>query len=157
MKMKKVTGTKDLFGRLLYLATTMQIDLPSLFMYPPTSMPFSLAHVNGSMNKTGKSKLMLLLKTKMEYSTVPSSVDVCIIDGMFIIQKLTDVPATYEGISKTLLKLICSMAPIVYFVCDTYISPLIKDAEQSARVECDLDIEIIGAQQKRPKDFHTAL
>jgi len=56
MKVVELQGTRDLFGRLLYLSTVENIDLEKVFKYPLTPVP--LSHMGGSMNKTNKSKLL---------------------------------------------------------------------------------------------------
>ena len=50
--------TRDLFGQLLYLSTLKESGPKKIFHFPLTPVPLSLAHVDGSMNKTEKSKLM---------------------------------------------------------------------------------------------------
>lgn len=47
IKVMEVKGTRDLFGRLLFLATSMDIDLPLVFSYPLTPVPLCLAHLDG--------------------------------------------------------------------------------------------------------------
>ena len=44
LKVKELTGTRDLFGRLLYLSTVEKLDLEKVFQYPLTQVPLSLAH-----------------------------------------------------------------------------------------------------------------
>ena len=87
-KIKELQGTRDLFGRLLYLATVMDINLHTVFAYPLTPVPMSLAHVDGSVMKTDKSKLMKKLEEHI-ISEAPASVDAFIVDAMFLIQSLT--------------------------------------------------------------------
>ena len=157
MKIKQLQGTRDLFGRLLYLATTSELDLASIFTYPLTPIPLSLAHVDGSINKTDKSKLMHLLEDKI-HTSAPGHVDVYLVDAMCIIQAITkNIPRTYGGIALLILRRICSLADTILFVCDSYDSHSVKDIEHAKRGESDVDIKITGSEQKRPNDFHRAL
>ncbi len=93
-KIKELQGTRDLFGRLLYLAVTNNINLEIVFGYPLTPVPLSLAHIDGSINKTDKSKLMHTLENEISSSS-PESQSACAVDAMFFIRTITDLPATY--------------------------------------------------------------
>ena len=55
-KIKELQGTRDIIGRLLYLAVIedLDLDLHVVFTYPLTPVPLSLAHVNGTLHKTDK-------------------------------------------------------------------------------------------------------
>ena len=157
-KIKELQGTQDLFGRLLYLAATNDLDLELVFNYPLTPVPLAIAHVDGSVNKTDKSKLMHKLEERVESGRPPSR-DACAIDAMFLIQSLVDVPATFGGIAKVILARLLEFAPRVDFVCDSYKSPSIKDIEHSRRGSDGTHTEFIisGPEQKRTKDFNAAL
>ena len=83
----ELKGTIYLFGRLLYLSTQNNIDLTKIFTYPLVPVPLSLAHVDGSMHKTDNAKLL----------TPPmSSVKVTLVDCMFLLHALKDVPYTWR-------------------------------------------------------------
>ena len=157
-KIKELQGTRDLFGRLLYLAVTNDVDLAVVFSYPLTPVPLTLAHVDGSMNKTNKSKLMHKLEEKVETSQ-PSSYDACAVDAMFLVRSLVNVPATFGEIAMVLLTRLLAFAKRVDFVCDSYNSPTIKDSEHDLRGSDSTNAEYVisGPDQKRPKDFNSAL
>ena len=150
--------TRDLFGRLLYLAVNNAVDLNLVFRYPLTPIPLCLGHVDGSMNKTDKAKLMHKLEERVQ-SSAPEYIDACAIDAMFFIQTLVNVPATFGEIAKLILTKITASTKRIDFVCDSYTSPSIKDAERALRGSCQLDREyvIFGPSQVRPKDFFAAL
>ena len=42
---------------------------------------------------------------------------------------IDDLPATYDGIAKTIWSILCGLVKQVDFVCDVYYSPSIKDHE----------------------------
>ena len=118
----------------------------------------ALAHIDGTPIKSEKSKLMQKLEGKVS-SNPPSSIDVCIGDGMFLIQSMQNVAPTYGGIAKSIMTNLCSRARRIDFVCDTYKSPSIKDIERSIRgnQENKISIKVHGPEQHRPKDFSQAL
>lgn len=66
LKVKEVRCTRALFGRLLYLAASQDMDLNKVLAYPLTAVPLSLAHIDGSMNQTMKSALMKKLEVDVE-------------------------------------------------------------------------------------------
>ena len=68
---------RDLFGSLLWLSLERQIVL----YYLVTLLPLSLSHVDGSMQKTPKSKLMKYLES-LAATDPPKTVDASIIDVM---------------------------------------------------------------------------
>ena len=102
-KIRELKGTRDLFGRLLYLAATHNLDLQVVFRYPLTPVPLSLAHVDGTMTKTDKSALMTKLEKRI-CTEGPTTVDVCVFDAMFVIRSQVVLPATYGGIATSVLE-----------------------------------------------------
>ena len=131
-KIKELKGTRDLFGRLLHIAASHDLDLEMVFSYPLTPVPLSLAHVDGSINKTDKSKLLHLLEVRVK-SEKPESIDACAVDAMFFIRTLINIPETFGLLAKLILTRLFYFAKRVDFVCDSYNTPSIKDIEHDAR------------------------
>ena len=73
---------RDLSGRILLMSLQHQIDVGELFKFPLTPVPLSLCHVDGSMLKTHKLKLMRELEQRI-FTTDPGHADVTIVNGMF--------------------------------------------------------------------------
>jgi len=57
-KVKEVKCTRDLFGRLLYLAMSQKLDLGLVLSYPLTGVPLALFSITGGINKISKSALV---------------------------------------------------------------------------------------------------
>ena len=158
-KLIEVTGTRDLFGRMLFLSTVEKLDIEKVFKFPLTPVPLTLSTVDGFMNKTDKSKLMIRL-TKTVEKNDPVAVDVTLVDAMFQLHALMNLPSTFGEVALSLLHILCQMSRRVDFICDTYQTPSIKDAERTLRKETDHTETvyiITGPQQTRPKDWQEAL
>ena len=157
-RIKEVKCTRDLFGRLLYLAVTQNIDLGTVLSYPLTPVPFSLCHITGDMNKTAKSTLMEKLEALGTGNDEPSSVDAYLIDAMFFLRTLPTLPSSFGGVARLILQHACTNAKTVHVICDTYPDgPSIKDQEHDIRGHSMHSYKITGPLQKRPADFHKAL
>ena len=157
LKVVELKATRDLFGRLLYLATDKKLDIRMVLGYPLIPVPLCMAHIDGTKHSTTKSKLAKELASKVT-SEPPGQFDTYIVDAMYMIRALDtkDLPTTYGGIAKLILTKICTTQSI-HFVCDTYRTPSIKGAEQQKRGMSELNIAITGPSQKRPRDFKAAL
>ena len=78
--------------------------------------------------------------TKLEKyatSTPPLSVDVTLVDGMFHMNSLQNIPETYGEVAAYIIKELCRKSKWINFICDTYTSPSIKDLERIRREEED--------------------
>lgn len=156
-QIREVKCTRDLFGRLLCLAVSQDIDLSSMLSYPLTPVPFSLCHITGEMNKTSKSVLMGKLEEFTTNNDLPQRTDVYIIDAMFFLRTL-NLPATFGGIAMTVLKQACCNAKVIHIVCDSYPDgPSIKDSERELRGITQVPYKITGPSQKRPTDLGSAM
>ena len=94
--MLELQGTRDLLGRLLYISTVETLDLCEVFTYPLVPVLLSLAHVDGSINKTDNTKLMHKLE-EFNKGTPPKSVDVTLVDAMFMFHILQNTPQIYDS------------------------------------------------------------
>ena len=153
-------NTRDLFGRLLYISSQKKVDILQVLTYPLVEVPLSLAHIDGSLTKTDKSQLMKKLEATIE-SECPSNnqADVTLVDAMFHLHILQDIPETYGEIAKRFLRELCNnKSKRTYFICDNYISPSIKDVEHSNRsADDEATYCITGPDQRRPSDWTKAL
>ena len=156
-KVQEVRGTRDLFGRLLLISTMENINLSKVLEYPLTPVPLSLAHSDGSINTTGKAKLMHKLEDLLQNHSQPSNVDVYIVDATFLLHIQQSPPMTFAGIARSLICQLTHMAQHTHLVCDVYNRPSIKDAERMRRGSEELVYCITGPEQNRPKNWQAAL
>ena len=57
-KTYSIKADRELFCRLVVITRRREIDLENIFTYDLASVPLSLAKLDGSLNKTAKSKLL---------------------------------------------------------------------------------------------------
>ena len=150
LKVLELQGTRDLFGRLLYISTNGGIDLEHVFRFPLTPVPLSLCHLDGSINKTDKAKLFHMLEGRVE-SRSPEIVESVVVDGLFFLHSQVLPPITYGKIVEDLLEKLVRMAPRVDFVCDSYISPSLKDIERIRQGNSEQIFSITGPEQTRSR------
>ena len=62
-----------------------QLEMDVVLEYPLLPVPLSLCHIDGSINKTDKSKLGgSLVNRDVEHKTVPDQFNALVIDGFFL-------------------------------------------------------------------------
>lgn len=155
-KVTEVKLHRDLFGRLLGISLQQNVDIEKVLEYPLTPVPLSLCHMDGTINKTDKSKLVKpLIDRENIVESIPKELDVVIIDGFFYLYTLRDIPSTFGGISYNLLRNLTNhVATEIHVIFDTYPTPSIKDYEHSIRDNLRNDDFVIeGPHTKRPANF----
>ncbi|KAF9408574.1 hypothetical protein HW555_011794 [Spodoptera exigua] len=154
-KVQEIKMQRDLFGRLLGLSLDYKIDMEKILCYPVTPLPMSMCRVDGSLYQTDKSAIVKCFEKQQKCTDAPSTLDVVIVDGFFLLHTMHDIPATFGGISKKIMSILTAFkAPRVDIVFDQYFSPSIKDYERMRRNEQrTIDFNIIGPSQTRPTDF----
>ena len=142
-------GTRDMFGRLVYLSVKNKLNLRAVFEYPLLSEPACFAHPDGTIRDSPKSNVATFLKTKIQTTQTPE-IDAVIVDGMFMLRLLIEKFSTYQTLARNILKEVLKMttrrADLVF---DVYESPSIKDIERKSRGnEETLALYSIGPKQK---------
>ena len=117
-----------------------------------------MSHVDGTMHKTPKSKLLQELHERFA-SNPPTNVDVTIIDGMSFFHLLYQPPSTFAGLADHLLRQVCKQRGTeIHLLFYKIISPTIKDAERNKRLnQRGMAWQIRSLQSLREDQFKKAL
>ena len=159
-----VSADRDFFGRLLIAANTQEINLKEVLSYKLSSVPFALAHQDGSIRKTTKSVLAKMLEDQVEVqphlSPATALETVHILDEMAIVQMMKSAGAStfgelaskyYTAITAPLAQSSCKE---VHMVFDQYWATSIKGGERSRRGSSNsLEVYIHGPSTPIPKQW----
>ena len=149
-KVVTLNADRDLFGRLLVVAKTRDINLKEILSYEMSCVPVSLVYPDGTMRKADKSTLMPILEGNVDsISRLPVSElqTAVIIDAMALIQMVKSAGAATFGqmagkyfdiITRVLSQNNCTQVDLVF---DQYCTMSIKTAERQERGE-SLSMEI---------------
>ena len=62
-KLVTLIGDRDLFGRLPIVANVRQVNVRKILCYELSTVPYALAHTDGTLRKTTKSLLLQILES----------------------------------------------------------------------------------------------
>lgn len=160
---RELKCTRDLFGRIAFIAARQKADLEYLLIHPLTPVPLTLCRTDGTlvtMAKGTKSSLLDVLESRVPEHGSPTYTKATVIDGNFILHGLQqqNLPPTYGGLSRTLLHKVLSFPPKrIDILFDTYEEPSIKDSEHQRHGAEGTVYQITGADQVRPRNIEKAL
>lgn len=152
---KQFDATKEernILGQILCYSTDNKIDLFNVLSYPLTTVPHSIANVDGSMiSNNQKSEITSLLLSKINNEEASPEFDVEIIDGFHLLSALRDSPIKYGQFATFFLKRICDTnAREIHIIFDKDEIPSIKDLDVRKKVyENPTQYEIKGPNQER--------
>lgn len=164
-KMFTIAADRDLFGRLIISAKSRDINLKKVLSYELSTVPYSLAHADGTLRKTTKSALLTELEKKVDVQpNLPRQTDgvttAYMMDGMASVQMMkSGGAATFGELAEKHFNLIsapfsqhgCTRVDVVF---DRYVQKSIKDGERSRRGETTaLEIKISGPTSPVPKHW----
>ena len=132
-EIKEAKCTRDIYGRLLFLALTQGLDLAKIMTFPLTPVPLSLCHITGDMNNTSKCTLMNTVEAMGTSDSMPYRTDAYIIDTMFY-QRLLNMPATYGDMAMFILKQACSNCKVVHLVTHILMGRISKTSSMTCAV-----------------------
>ena len=129
-----------LFGQMVLIANSRNLDIREVLQHPLGPIPWSLANCDGTMKKTNKAVLANRLEEKVSATESVSVPSLTIIDGMSLIHKLPGENRTFSEVSDHLFSLVLQAAGSsegVDIVFDVYKDQSIKDAERLSRGSSD--------------------
>ena len=149
-----VTMNSNLFESIFYHALQAEVDMEQILRYVLTLVPLSMSHMDGTMQKTTKLKLLQELE-KSVASNPSKNVDVTIIDGMFFFHLLYQPPSTFAGLADHLLRQVCKQRGTeTHLAFDKTIPSSIRDAERNKRTnQRGMAYQITRCEQKRPSNW----
>ena len=123
---------RDLFGSFLFLFLQRKVDMAEVFCYPLTPVPLSLCYTDGTILKSPKAKLLTELESRVK-SEAPTKIDAAVVNKMFFLHLLVDLPKTFKQIAIYLLRKMFNSfnCKNIHLVFDKVVSPSIKDLERS--------------------------
>ena len=134
--------------------------MSELLKCPLTPIPLLLCHLDGTLRKTDKRKLMHALKNRVP-TIAPTHVDAIVVDGFFFLHLLNDVPRTFGRLATFVLVQLCRLGAVrIDVVVDRMFAPSIKDTERLSRAggkDIRARFKITGPQMVVPTNFHNAL
>ena len=125
-----------LFGQMILVASTRNLNMQQVLQYPLGPLPWSLANCDGTMKKNPKAVLSRKLEARVSPADVVDWPSASIIDGMSIVQKTHGENHTFAELAKMVLASCLhagSNSERVDIVFDTYREKSIKNAERSKR------------------------
>ena len=127
----RAKGTRDMFGRLLFLKVFQRFS--KVFSCPLLPDPPCFANPDGSLRQSPKSKVIHFLKNGLR-TTPPEQVRVFIADGMFLVHIYIANCSTYGDLVRKLISsLMNSTTERVDLCFDVFESLGIKDIEHKER------------------------
>ena len=103
------TTTRDL-ARVLIVAKSNNLDFNYVLSFPLCPVPLSLANYDGTLAKTDKSAIGRFLEKNVEDVTNSNGSTAWIIDAIALIQRLKDIPITFDALSVKVLKSVIATA-----------------------------------------------
>lgn len=158
-------ANSDLLGRMVVVGRANNVDMKNALTHSLHPFPPAVATHEGTITKTDKSKLLRFIEGMNikedtgDHVPFPSNSTAWIIDGMAILQELTNIPTTFGKLADFVFQKIISIAmhhgaKRIDFVTDRYPEHSIKGNERDRRATLGKQrIKIIGRDQKTPKQM----
>ena len=128
--------TNNLFGNMLMMAQTRQLDMREVLQHPLGPLPWALSTADGIQRKTSKSTLGKELKKSCLPAEDIQGSSACLLDGMALIHKIKGEHKTFGDIASLVLSKAlneASNSSRLDIVFDVYRDISIKNVERVAR------------------------
>ena len=110
---------QGLYARLLVVAQARQLNMRDVFQYELGTVPWSIATVEGDLQKTSKAKLAPLLEVFRTPLETLLERACFILDGMAVLQSIQPIGLTFAAFAEQLLKSILrNNSPRIDFIID---------------------------------------
>ena len=149
-------GTRDLFGRLLYLSATNGIDLESTFSFPILPEAACFAYPGRTIRQNDKSTVFHHLVKDFQPNP-PDTIETTVADGMLILNVSTqNLLKTYSALARRILVKVLNLTNIRADLCfDIYESPSIKDIKRKDLGHIENERKFcLGPHLKSPSNFN---
>ena len=151
-KLVQIKAERNVFGQLILLSVSNNIDLRLTLTYPLGPVPWSMATPDGFPMKTDKSKLLHLLEASVEPSEMPPlNTAVYVVDGNALLQSMVSIPDNFEALAENVFAKLPKTSR-VDFVTDSYHRGSIKSVERLRRGVSKTFL-ISGPKTKTPRDW----
>ena len=150
---------RDLVGSILFLSLKQKVDMGEVLNFHRLRYLIFLQVLIEVWKKKHSHRAKLLQELELGIASIkPASIDVMIIDKIFLLHLLVDPPSTFV-IAWYMVGHICSTTSHeIHFVFDKIIHPSIKDCERDAQsFDRSASCSITWSSQKRPSSWLAAL
>lgn len=155
-KIHAVENEKFVIGRLLLLAIERKVNLQSILKFPLTTVPYTLAQYDGTINLCNPSKDLSSLLQNEQSSIHKDDLDIHIeiINGKDYILNLREAPNTYGKLALFILKRVCqSRAHEVHIFWEKFTDKIkirnYKDQKEMQLFGTPAVVKITGFNQER--------
>lgn len=107
LQINEIKVEKNVLGRILCIALENKIDLEALFSYPLTSVPYSLAQYDGTINSCKKGDIVSLLTKQMNTNKRNLYTSIEIVDGLSFLNNIVEAPIKYGRFAEFILNKLC--------------------------------------------------
>ena len=154
-------NSKDLFAKMILLATSRHLDMREVLKYSLRPFPLPIATAFGGLAKTTKARLLHVIEEAVvnPYVEAIQGNNAVMIDGMALLQTLSTIPATFKELANMVLMQISTIAVSLQctradFVCDRYPVISIKNLDREKRANDGAQvIRIYDGQQRVPRQW----
>ena len=129
---------RSLFGRIIVIAESRDLQMQDILSYPLGPIPWALATHDGLMRKTNKAALANTLKRNAALvEDIPSN-SATVIDGMSLVHKMSGSPTTFGDVAEAIFMMalrqssLCQRIDVVF---DKYNQLSVKNLERQLRGE----------------------
>lgn len=151
----EASDERNALAHLLCQSMNKKVDLLNAFSYPLTTVPLSLAHMDGTIisnNRKGELTSLLVAHSQIETrANKPERFDVEVIDGFHYLSTLRESPMKYGQFAEFLLKRICDSDSFeIHIIFDKPETSCIRDLDIQQNIyDHSMEYKITGPNQER--------